>query len=667
MGMWIRCLLGMGLGVGMALIGSVAHAQTQARAVSFEDLARMLQYQDVKVAPDGKHLAATAVIDDQPVLALVDLETRKGATIRPREGDQVIDFWWVNPHRIVYTVGTRVAGFDRPAATGELFAVNADGGSAQTLFGYRVTAMSTGSLIQHASAERASATMIDRLRDDENHVLVGVDGWDAGADGAFTQVFVMEVRDGSKHSVTQAPLRNASFVTDRHGVPRFAVGRNGAAQAQVFYRASDGAPWKLLFAEDPQRGMSVPLAFNRDDTQVWMDCGGTAFGICPWNVATQTLGPPAWSSDTVASNGLIDSLDGRDVVGVSSMPGTPAVAALVPDADTIKVMATFARQFSGEFAEVVSSTDDGSKAVVLVWAGQDPGTFYLWDKTTGKATELLQRASWIHPNDMAAMQPVAFKARDGVALHGYLSLPPGKEDAKHLPLVVFVHGGPFGIRDEWGYDPYVQMLATHGYAVLQVNYRGSGGYGYGFMRAGYRQWGGTMQDDVTDATRWAIAQGVTDAGHVCIFGGSYGGYAALEGVVSQPDLYRCAIGYVGVYDLGLMYRRGDIPQSSMGESYLHEALGDDMQVLAAHSPVNQLDHLKANVMLVVGGVDTRVPPMQGEALHRALLDRHIAHEWLYKAGEGHGFYTNANRAELFSRVVGFLDHNIGGSGQAGAP
>jgi hypothetical protein len=222
--MWIRCLLGMGLGVGMGLTGSVAHAQTQAHAVSFEDLARKLQYQDVKIAPDGRHLAATAVIDDQPVLVLIDLETHKGATVRPREGDQVVDFWWVNPHRVVYTVGTRVAGFDSPARTGELFAVNADGGSPQTLFGYRVSTMSTGSLTQHATAERASATMVDTLRDDENHVLVGVDDWNAGADGAFTKVFLMDVRDGSKHLVTQGPLRNASFVTDRHGVVRFALG-----------------------------------------------------------------------------------------------------------------------------------------------------------------------------------------------------------------------------------------------------------------------------------------------------------------------------------------------------------------------------------------------------------------------------------------------------------
>jgi dipeptidyl aminopeptidase/acylaminoacyl peptidase len=195
--------------------------------------------------------------------------------------------------------------------------------------------------------------------------------------------------------------------------------------------------------------------------------------------------------------------------------------------------------------------------------------------------------------------------------------------------------------------------------VLQVNYRGSGGYGYDYERAGWREWGGKMQDDVTDATRWAIAQGIADPQRICIYGSSYGGYAALEGAVKEPDLYECAVGYVGVYDLPLMYRRGDIPQSSFGEAYLKRQLGDDMSVLASHSPINQLDSLKARVMLVVGGEDRRVPPVQGLSLHQALAKRNIAHEWLYKPNEMHGFYDEANRAELYAKLVQFVDSSIG--------
>jgi dipeptidyl aminopeptidase/acylaminoacyl peptidase len=260
---------------------------------------------------------------------------------------------------------------------------------------------------------------------------------------------------------------------------------------------------------------------------------------------------------------------------------------------------------------------------------------------------------------MAAAEPFAVKARDGLPLHGYLTRPPEHEAATQLPLVVYVHGGPYGIRDDWEFDPYVQMIASRGYAVLQVNFRGSGGYGHAFEQAGHREWGGRMQDDVTDATRWAIAQGVADPKRICIFGGSYGGYAALEGAVSEPDLYTCAIGYVGVYDLRMMFTRGDIPQSSYGDNYLKTVLGEDESVLWDRSPVAHVDRLKAKVMLIVGGQDQRVPPVQGESMRSALNKAHIQHEWLYQRTEGHGFYDEKNAEDLFAKVIAFLDRNIG--------
>lgn len=210
-------------------------------------------------------------------------------------------------------------------------------------------------------------------------------------------------------------------------------------------------------------------------------------------------------------------------------------------------------------------------------------------------------------------------------------------------------------------------MATHGYAVLQVNFRGSDARGYDFAHASEHEWGGKMRDDVTDATRWAIAQGIADPKRLCIFGGSYGGYAALEGALKEPGLYQCAIGYVGIYDLNMLFEMGGHQDPSFGSAFLKREFGQDKAALARRSPVNQLDSLKARVMLIVGGKDTTVRPMQGLALHQALLDRHIAHEWMFKPGEGHGFYDEANIAELYTKLVQFLDSNIGpGAGGAGS-
>ncbi|WP_199100349.1 prolyl oligopeptidase family serine peptidase [Dyella sp. ASV21] len=656
-----RCLhMAAGFGLAWAL-------PAWAGTVSFEDLAKHMQYNEVKISGDGHYLAATVVVKDKPMLALIDLSTEKGVMVTPREGNQVVNFWWANNKRVLYTEGTKVSGWDRPFATGEIFGVNADGTGAALLFGYRAGGTSnSATMIKKVTSERASASLVSTLPNDDNHVLIGVDPWDEGSDGAFTTAYLMDVRDGSKRPVGKAPLRNAELLADHHGEVRFAMGLASQGHSQVFYREGDGKPWKQISLGSLEHGAEWPLAFNRDDSVVYMTCGapGKVAALCPWDVATQTLKAPVWSSATSDIEGLVHSLDHLDVVGVYTAPGMPAVEPIMAGADTTKVIATLSKALPGESVRVVSSTLSGDKAVALASSDMDPGEFYLWDNATGKATFLFKRASWIKPDLMASMQPVEFKARDGLTVHAYLSMPPGREEAKHLPLVMFIHGGPFGIRDYWQFDPYVQMMATRGYAVLQVNYRGSGGYGYGFERAGYRQWGGKMQDDVTDATHWAIAQGIADPGRICIFGASYGGYAALEGAVKEPDLYRCAIGYVGVYDLSLMYKNGDASNVVSAKNYLRLRLGDNEQELAAHSPINQLDSLKANVMLVVGGQDTRVPPEHGQKLHAALQSRGIAHEWLYKSDEAHGFYNEKNTVELFERINQFLDRNIGGASSA---
>jgi dipeptidyl aminopeptidase/acylaminoacyl peptidase len=224
-------------------------------------------------------------------------------------------------------------------------------------------------------------------------------------------------------------------------------------------------------------------------------------------------------------------------------------------------------------------------------------------------------------------------------------------------MVVMPHGGPHGVRDYWRFDPYVQMLASRGFAVLQVNFRGSGGYGREFLYSGYKRWGLEMQDDVTDATLWAIANGITTPNSVCIFGASYGGYASLMGAVKEPDLYACAIVYVGVYDLEMMLTEGDIPETESGKNYLDQALGNDLQDLRQRSPINHLEKLTAPLMIVHGAKDRRVPIEQAEALRERMDDLGKEYEWLVKPNEGHGFYDKDNRIELYEAMLEFLNRH----------
>jgi dipeptidyl aminopeptidase/acylaminoacyl peptidase len=504
--------------------------------------------------------------------------------------------------------------------------------------------------------------VVQPLYTQDNNVLITKAHWNGSSDGAFPVAAYMDVDNGTVTEIGAAPIRNGQFVADHHGQVRFAYANGTDQKRRVYYRERNGANWELVFDESKGDPAVAPLGFARDEKSVYFDCPtkSSGGGLCRWNTETRKS-ETLWQGNEVEVDELVTTFDRQDFVAIRSMPGRIATTLIDKSTREAKLLVDLMQQFPGEDVRATSSTTDGSKVVFLVSSDRDPGQFYLYDAAAGKATFLFARMPWIKADEMASMEPVKIKARDGLSLHGYLTRPLGKDDAKHLPMVVMAHGGPYGIRDSWGFEPDVQMLANRGYAVLQVNFRGSGGYGDAFMRAGFREWGAKMQDDVTDATRWAITEGIADPSRICIYGASYGGYAALRGATKEPDLYRCAIGYVGVYDLRLMYSRGDIPQSTYGDNYLKMVLGEDESVLWDRSPVAHIDQLKANVMLIVGGEDRRVPPIQGERLHDALNKAHVAHEWLYQRTEGHGFYDEGNLNNMLASVMQFLDRNIGES------
>lgn len=630
---WIVALL--------LLFVSVLHAEP----VSFADLARHPASQDVKISPDGKYLAATTVVEGHTALVLLPVADMKaGRVIRPNKVDDVTGFRWISPTRVIFTLGMPRGGYDEPLPTGQLLAIDADGGNMKVLGFARFIA----TIPRDPDEILVGSLKAGTVRDDAVDKLAYYHPW---------VVSEMDVHSGRMTSITTAPGNISEFIADHQGRVRYAIGEDVDGKKRVFQHPPGSTGWNEM--QKAEQDHSYPLAFNNDDSMVYFSCpaDGGGFAICsndPANFTSKTV----WSNPTIQPTGLMRGMAG-DIIGVEFTDGRPAAALFDSDSADAKTLVMLMRQFPGESVRFVSGTQNGQRSIVYVYADADPGTFYLYDRQANKLTPLLPRAPWIDPTQMAGKQPIEFAARDGLKLRGYVSFPPGKEGAKHLPMVVYVHGGPFGIYDTWDFDPLVQAMATRGYVVLQVNFRGSGGRGEKFMTAGYREWGGKMQDDVTDATHWAIAQGIADPRRICIFGASYGGYAALEGAVKEPDLYQCAIGYVGVYDLALMSYRGDVPQSVNGEKFLEKTLGTDTNALAKRSPINQLGQLKAKVMLVVGGKDKRVPPIQGENLHAALQKRNIPHEWLYKPDEMHGFYDEANNTELYTKLVQFLDASIG--------
>lgn len=256
------------------------------------------------------------------------------------------------------------------------------------------------------------------------------------------------------------------------------------------------------------------------------------------------------------------------------------------------------------------------------------------------------------------MQAVKFTADDGVEVHGYLTRKNQKAN-RPQPMVIIPHGGPYGVRDRWGYDYEVQALASKGYAVLQVNFRGSSGYGRRFYTQGLREWGGRIQQDIIQSVQWSIKENIADPNNICIMGASFGAYSAVMSATLEPDMFKCAVANVGVYDLEMLYDEGDIKDAFWGEAYLAKAIGKNREQLKQFSPVNHIKSLKAELFIAHGERDQRAPIEHAEALKKALDENNKKYQWFVKETEGHGYYSDKNRAEYLTKVVGFIDKHIG--------
>lgn len=603
----------------------------------------------IKVSPTGEYLAATVPMEDRTSLVILrraDLAKTGHVTLPAKT--HVVDFQWVNASRVLFSIGEKQGDLVQPRATGELFGVNADGsGQGPALFGFR----SRG-----AGSRFIGGSIIDTLRASDDEVLVSV-----GSGSPFTQVDRMNVKTGKRITVAKAPVRRASFATDRNGVVRFAAGADSDNRVKTYHRDGEKSEWRLINDEAETQRIVIPVGFSADGVTAYLsseeDEGPNAIYAFDTRTGERKL---VLRDDNVDPwEYLYSPVDGS-LYGVMFMDGYPRTEYLAPEDPFAQLHAALSKSFEGHGVVPTTFTSDGRIGLFRVFSDRVPSDFYLFDRDTGKAQYIASRAGWFKPEQLAEVRPVSLKARDGLPLQGYLTLPNGT-DGKNLPLIVHPHGGPFGPFDEWGYDSQVQALASRGYAVLQVNFRGSGNYGRAFTRSGFRQWGGTMQDDLTDATHWAIEQGIADPARICIYGGSYGGYAALMGVAKEPDLYACAVGNVGVYDMPAMYTSGDIPDSMSGRNFLREALGD--RDLESASPTRLADRIKAPVLLLAGREDERAPPIHTELMDKALRAAGKQVETKIYAGEGHGNYLPENRLDYTQRILAFFDKHIGRKGE----
>lgn len=621
----------------------LAPACAGAREIPAIDFFKHAEFTQVKLSPTGEYLAVTVPQDDRTLLAVLRTKDKKlvakwdyGAQMHP------YNVTWIKDSRFMVRVMRKTGSLDRPVGEPEIFMADADG--------------------SHRLALPMGGTyeLVDKLVDEPTKVLMQ-------RTIERPNLFKVDVNTGYMSKVAVSPTASGDFVVDHAGKVRYAVGEDEKGlKFQVFRNDGEGkwTPVSDKPAYQSQGDSEVPLGFAADNKHIYMSISHDGKPAELHLVDPETGSDQVLFGDPKVDLGdTIWSYDDSHMLGVSYMPDMQSNVYFDNDDAETKWRMQLDNAFPDENVDITSQTKDGRLALVHVHSDVDPGKFYLFDTQAKKATFLLANRSWIEPTEMSPVKPIEFKARDGLDLHGYLTIPKGS-GGKGLPMVVWVHGGPMA-RDEWDFDPVVQFLANRGYAVLQVNYRGSSGYGEAFQDAGYRHWGTTMQDDLTDAVRWTIGQGVADAKRVCIFGGSYGGYAALMSPEREPDLYQCAIGYAGVYSLPMQMSKSDTAHYDAGQTYLHKAYPETVAEQQAQSPAYNVEKLKAAVMLVHGGQDKRVP----------IAHMHFLIDQMAKVGkkpevvlvqdkEEHGFYDPAHNVDLYTKVAAFLDEHIGGKSKA---
>jgi dipeptidyl aminopeptidase/acylaminoacyl peptidase len=624
------------------------------RLLPLEHFTRPSDVGTMKLSPDGEYIALTAGDRGDEFLSFLKVgEQSAAASVRAPAGTIIHQFHWVSNTRVVFTVARRVVGDDEPRSTVEMFAVDRDGADLLQIAGVR----------SDRKSSFTSAELVSGLSGDDRHILVMEIPWHLKGSRLYynlearPQIARLDVYSGKSQRVDVAPFPQATIIVDRDDVPRFAIGVTESVHPSVSWKRSAESEWQTLELPGYRSGTVTPLRFTEDNSSVLFT--GVAEGelhsaLYQLNLADFAIKKVIGVQGADIED-LVEDFSSREAVGVTGYADKLLYRWILPNHPAARLQQALLREFEGNEVHFISRSADGRRAIVLVKSDVAPGEYLLLDTQMKRAEMLMAARKWIDIRRMRPKEAITLKARDGLTLHGYLTRPVGPPP---YPLVVLPHGGPYGIRDVWGFDAEVQMFASRGYAVLQVNYRGSSGYGMDFEESGIREWGGKMQDDVTDATRWAIQQAITTPERICIYGSNYGGYAALMGVIREPKLYRCAIGLAGIYDLETFFNSARVRHSGGTSKIVDFIFGSDKSVLHDRSPVNLTAGVRAPVLLIHDDGDGRVNYEQAARMKSRLEQANAPVEWLslkWQLGDAHDQRT---RNRIYRTVLEFLDKHL---------
>jgi dipeptidyl aminopeptidase/acylaminoacyl peptidase len=496
------------------------------------------------------------------------------------------------------------------------------------------------------------ARLVDDLHDHPNEIIVALNQRNREIFDAYR----LNVKTGELMGIAENPGNIDHWVTDHQGNIRAATTTDGV-NTSLLCRDSHEQTWKTVLTTTFRESFS-PQFFTFDNRRLYgvsnLDRDKSA--AIELDLATGREVRVLAENSRVDISALSYSRK-RKVLTLATFTDWKTEQIFF-DQFTEALYQELERRLPGYEVIVVSANDDETVFVIRTFSDRSLGAFYLFDSSSRELTKLADRAPWLPEDQLAMMKPIEYQARDGLTIHGYLTLPPGPEP-KNLPVVINPHGGPWH-RDSWTFIPEVQFLANRGFAVMQINFRGSTGYGRKFWEAGFKEWGGKMQDDITDGVHWLIQEGIADPNRVGIYGASYGGYAVLAGLVKTPELYAAGVDYVGVSNLFTFFKTIP-PYWTPYLEMMYEMVGHpdkDKDWFKKHSPALKAEKIRTPLLVAQGAKDPRVNINESDQIVEALRRRGVEVVYIVKENEGHGFQNEENRFDFYEAMENFLNARL---------
>jgi dipeptidyl aminopeptidase/acylaminoacyl peptidase len=606
----------------------------KAPLIPLEDFFRNPEKTTFRMSPNGEYFSYLAPWETRLNVFIQKVGEASAIRITSETERDIAGYLWKGNNRILFLKDT---GGDENY---HLYGVDPDGSN---LAGLTVF-------------EKVRTEFIDDLKDDEDEVIIGLNK----RDPTVFDPYRLNVFTGEMTMLAENPGNIVGWMTDHDGKLRLAFVTDGVNNT-ILYRDTEEETFRPVLTTSFKERVS-PAMFTFDNKMVYAlsNLGRDKTALVVFDVANGKEQEVLFKTDEADIEGVDYSRKDKKLLSVSWTTDMDKEHFFDTEAEAMKK--ELETKLPGYQIFKGSNNKAEDKFMLRTYSDRSSGAYYFYDKNTKELTKLAELSPWLNENDLCVMKPISYTSRDGLTIQGYLTLPIGSKP-ENLPVVINPHGGPWA-RDYWGFNPEVQFLANNGYAVLQMNFRGSTGFGKAFWEASFKQWGRTMQDDITDGVKWLIDQGIADPDRIAIYGGSYGGYATLAGLTLTPELYAAGVDYVGVSNM-FTFMKTIPPYWKPMLEMLYEMVGHpekDSLMLAEVSPVFHVDKITAPLFVAQGANDPRVNKDESDQIVAALKSRGIDVEYMVKDNEGHGFANEENRFDFYRAMITFLDKHLKGNG-----